>query len=130
MFYLHYIFAELRRRKGRTVLTSLGLGVGVGLVVAVTALSAGLDEAQSEVLEPLTGVGTDMSVSRSAPVARRSSSTIRRPRPAPRFWPWCCRSWRSPCRSPRRRTPQAARSGPHPGSGGISEARQIEAALS
>ena len=64
MFYLRYVVAELRRRKGRTVLTSLGLGVGVGLVVAVTALSAGLDDAQSEVLEPLTGVGTDMSVSR------------------------------------------------------------------
>lgn len=64
MFYLRYVIAELRRRKGRTILTSLGLGVGVGLVVAVTALSAGLDEAQSEVLEPLTGVGTDMSVKR------------------------------------------------------------------
>lgn len=64
MFYLRYIALELRRRKGRTVLTSLGLGLGVGLVVAVTSLSAGLDKAQSEVLEPLTGVGTDMSVSR------------------------------------------------------------------
>lgn len=64
MFYLRYIAAELSRRRGRTILTALGLGVGVGLVVAVTALSAGLDEAQSEVLEPLTGVGTDMSVSR------------------------------------------------------------------
>lgn len=64
MFYLRYIVAELRRRKGRTVLTALGLGVGVGLVVAVTALSTGLDDAQSEVLEPLTGVGTDMSVAR------------------------------------------------------------------
>lgn len=64
MFHLRYIVSELHRRKGRTVLTALGLGVGVGLVVAVTALSAGLDEAQSEVLEPLTGVGTDMSVSR------------------------------------------------------------------
>jgi ABC-type antimicrobial peptide transport system permease subunit len=64
MFYLRYIAAELTRRKGRTILTSLGLAVGVGLVVTVTALSAGLDDAQSEVLEPLTGVGTDMSVSR------------------------------------------------------------------
>ncbi|MCB0875255.1 MAG: ABC transporter permease [Solirubrobacterales bacterium] len=64
MFYFRYLGAELRRRKGRTVLTATCLALGVGLVVAVTALSAGLDEAQSEVLEPLTGVGTEMSVSR------------------------------------------------------------------
>ena len=64
MFYLRYIAAELRRRKGRTILTALGLAVGVGLVVTVTALSRGLDDAQAEVLEPLTGVGTDMSVAR------------------------------------------------------------------
>lgn len=64
MLYIRYIVSELRRRKARTILTSLGLAVGVGLVVTVTALSAGLDDAQTEVLEPLTGVGTDMSVSR------------------------------------------------------------------
>lgn len=64
MFYLTYILAELRRRSGRTVLTALGLAIGVGLVVTVSALSTGLDRAQSAVLEPLTGVGTDMSVSR------------------------------------------------------------------
>lgn len=64
MFYVQYIASELRRRKGRTILTALGLAVGVGLVVAVSALSTGLDEAQDEVLEPLTGVGTDLSVTR------------------------------------------------------------------
>jgi ABC-type antimicrobial peptide transport system permease subunit len=64
MFYATYILAELRRRSGRTILTALGLGIGVGLVIAVNALSSGLDRAQAEVLEPLTGVGTDMSVSR------------------------------------------------------------------
>ena len=64
MFYITYMLAELRRRLGRTVLTSLGLALGVGLVVTVTALSNGLDRAQARVLEPLTGVGTDMSVSR------------------------------------------------------------------
>jgi ABC-type antimicrobial peptide transport system permease subunit len=68
MFYLRYLAAELRRRKGRTVLTALGLGIGVGLVVTVTALSDGLDDAQAEVLEPLTGVGTDMSVGRPVTV--------------------------------------------------------------
>ena len=64
MFYLSYIAAELRRRKGRTLLTALGLAVGVGLVVTVSALSTGLDDAQDKVLKPLTGVGTDMSVTR------------------------------------------------------------------
>lgn len=64
MFYLRYLLAELRRRPGRTALTALGLAVGVGLVVIVGALSKGLDDAQDEVLEPLTGVGTDLSVSR------------------------------------------------------------------
>ena len=64
MFYLSYIASELRRRKGRTILTALGLAVGVGLVVAVSAMSSGLDKAQDKVLEPLTGVGTDISVDR------------------------------------------------------------------
>ena len=64
MFYVTYMLAELRRRSGRTLLTALGLGIGVALVVTVNALSNGLDRAQEQVLEPLTGVGTDMSVSR------------------------------------------------------------------
>lgn len=64
MFFVTYALAELRRRGGRTILTALGLAVGVALVVVVNALSSGLDRARDEVLEPLTGVGTDLSVSR------------------------------------------------------------------
>lgn len=64
MFYLSYMLAELRRRRGRTILTALGLAVGVALVVTVGAVSAGLDDAQQKVLAPLTGVGTDMTVTR------------------------------------------------------------------
>ncbi len=64
MFYVRYLFAELRRRWGRTLLTAAGLGVGVALVVATTAFSVGLKDAQDEVLAPLTGVGTDMTVTR------------------------------------------------------------------
>src|SRR5438552_5351105 len=73
MFYVTYMFSELRRRKGRTLLTALGLAVGVGLVVTVNALSTGLDQAQAKVLAPLTGVGTDMSVTR--PITVSSSNT-------------------------------------------------------
>jgi putative ABC transport system permease protein len=64
VFFLSYMFSELRRRRARTVLTSLGLAVGVALVISVSALSTGLDRAQQKVLSPLTGVGTDMSVTR------------------------------------------------------------------
>jgi putative ABC transport system permease protein len=64
LFYVRYLLAELRRRWGRTFLTAAGLGVGVALVVATTAFSAGLKDAQDEVLAPLTGVGTDMTVTR------------------------------------------------------------------
>src|SRR5437667_10231910 len=64
MFYVSYMLSELRRRRGRTVLTALGLAVGVAVVVTVSALSKGLDEAQAKVLKPLTGVGTDLSVTR------------------------------------------------------------------
>ena len=64
MFYLSYLFSELRRRGGRTIITALGLAIGVALVIAVSALSQGLDEAQKEVLAPLTGLGTDLTIAR------------------------------------------------------------------
>jgi putative ABC transport system permease protein len=73
LVYLTYMLSELRRRKGRTLLTALGLGLGIALVITVSGLSAGLDNAQATVLKPLTGVGTDMSVTR--PFALTSSST-------------------------------------------------------
>jgi ABC-type antimicrobial peptide transport system permease subunit len=82
VFYLRYLGAELRRRPGRTALTALGLAVGVGLVVVVAALSAGLDDAQDEVLEPLTGVGTDLAVSRPLSVAGDPDAAVG---PAGRF---------------------------------------------
>jgi putative ABC transport system permease protein len=74
MVYLNYMLSELRRRKGRTLLTALGLGVGVAVVITVSALSAGLDRAQAKVLAPLVGVGTDMSVTRPIVVSSGSSS--------------------------------------------------------
>jgi putative ABC transport system permease protein len=64
VFYVTYLHRELRRRLGRTILTVLGLAVGVALVVVISGLSAGLDQAQSKVLDPLQKVGTDLVVSR------------------------------------------------------------------
>src|SRR4051812_15884617 len=64
MFSLAFVAHELSRRRGRALLTALGLAVGIALVVAVTALSRGVEDAQDEVFKPLTGVGTDLLVSR------------------------------------------------------------------
>jgi len=66
VFYLRYLRAELLRRRGRTILTLLGLAIGVGLVIAISSLSKGLDEAQSATLDPLAGIGTDLTVTRTA----------------------------------------------------------------
>jgi putative ABC transport system permease protein len=62
MFFLGYLRSELLRRKSRTILTVLGLAVGVSLVIVVSALSKGLDTAQAKALDPLSSIGTDLTV--------------------------------------------------------------------
>jgi ABC-type antimicrobial peptide transport system permease subunit len=66
VFYLRYLRAELVRRKGRTIVTLTGLALGVGLVIAIASLSNGLDRAQAATLDPLAGIGTDLTVTRAA----------------------------------------------------------------
>ena len=61
-----YIRRELRRRRRQAIVIAAGLGLGVGLVVTVSAMAAGVRDAQSTVLESLYGVGTDVTVTRSA----------------------------------------------------------------
>jgi ABC-type antimicrobial peptide transport system permease subunit len=62
VFYLRYLRNELLRRRARTVVTLVGLGVGVALVVAIASLSKGLDRAQHSTLDPLADIGTDLTV--------------------------------------------------------------------
>jgi ABC-type antimicrobial peptide transport system permease subunit len=64
MFQIGYVFNELRRRSGRTILTALGLAAGVGLVIGIIGVSQGLDQAQAKVLAPLSSIGTDVLVTR------------------------------------------------------------------
>jgi putative ABC transport system permease protein len=66
VFFVRYVRSELVRRRSRTILTVLGLGLGVALVVAITAISNGLDDAQKSALDPLAGIGTDLTVTRAA----------------------------------------------------------------
>lgn len=62
MFYVRYARSELVRRRGRTILTVAGLALGVAVVIIVAALTRGLDDAQTAVLDPLSTVGTDLTV--------------------------------------------------------------------
>jgi ABC-type antimicrobial peptide transport system permease subunit len=62
MFYVRCLRNELVRRRARTIVTLVGLGLGVALVVAIASLSKGLDRAQKKTLDPLAGIGTDLTV--------------------------------------------------------------------
>src|SRR3954447_12371064 len=66
---------ELRRRRGRTVVTALGLASGVGLVMAIVGVSAGLDRAQADVLSPLRSGGTAVLVTRTVAATSATSAT-------------------------------------------------------
>jgi putative ABC transport system permease protein len=62
VFYVRYLRNELLRRRTRTIVTLIGLGLGVALVIAISSLSNGLDRAQKKTLNPLAGIGTDLTV--------------------------------------------------------------------
>ncbi|MGB1583798.1 MAG: ABC transporter permease, partial [Solirubrobacterales bacterium] len=61
-----YLKAELLRRRTKTILIAIGLAVPIALTIVVGAYSTGLSNAQDEVLEPLVGLGTDMTVTKTA----------------------------------------------------------------
>jgi putative ABC transport system permease protein len=73
-----YALSELRRRKGRAIVTALGLASGVALVLSIIGTSAGLADAQDRALTPLSSVGTDILVTRGsadAPVDAATTQT-------------------------------------------------------
>jgi ABC-type antimicrobial peptide transport system permease subunit len=76
VFYLSYLRSELFRRKGRTILTLLGLAIGVALVITIAALSDGLDDAQARALNPLSSIGTDLTVTLQPQEADASSGAF------------------------------------------------------
>jgi ABC-type antimicrobial peptide transport system permease subunit len=79
MFSMSYAWNELRRRWSRTLVTAIGLAAGVGLVMGIVGVSNGLEQAQNQVLSPLSSVGTDIIVTRTvgatpAPTAASGST--------------------------------------------------------
>jgi putative ABC transport system permease protein len=63
--FFRYLSRELRRRSRQAFVVSLGLAVGIALVVAVSAMASGVEQAQGDVLHSLYGVATDITVTRS-----------------------------------------------------------------
>ena len=66
--FVTYLTRELRRRARQASIIALGLALGIGLVITVTALSAGVKNAQGDVLHSLYGQDTDITVTK-APAA-------------------------------------------------------------
>jgi ABC-type antimicrobial peptide transport system permease subunit len=60
--YATYLRRELSGRKKQTIIVAAGLAVAIALVIVVTALSAGVRDAQANALESVYGVGTDLTV--------------------------------------------------------------------
>jgi ABC-type lipoprotein release transport system permease subunit len=61
-----YLRREIRRRSKQGIVIALGLAIGIGLVLTVSATSAGAKTAQGKVLHSLYGVGTDVTVTKTA----------------------------------------------------------------
>lgn len=66
-----YLKAELTRRRTKTILISIGLAVPIALTIMIGAYSTGLSNAQDDVLEPLVGLGTDMTVAKTFTAGQR-----------------------------------------------------------
>ncbi|WP_328626523.1 FtsX-like permease family protein [Streptomyces sp. NBC_00353] len=72
-----YLRRELRRRRKAALVVASGLALGIALVIIVSSVSSGMSKAQDKVLESLYGLGTDMTVTKSAAA---SGSGTQRPR--------------------------------------------------
>ncbi len=70
MFYIRYLFAEVFRRLGKTLIVTTGLAVTSAIVILIISTSQALSSSQEQVLNPLENVGTDILVSLSATADR------------------------------------------------------------
>lgn len=60
-----YLRRELVNRKRQTAIVSLGLALAIAVVLVVSSLSNGAKNAQSQVLDSLYGIGTDLTVTQT-----------------------------------------------------------------
>lgn len=60
-----YLWRELVHRRKQTIIVAIGLALAIALVIVVNAVSAGVRDAQSTVLQSVYGVGTDVTVTQA-----------------------------------------------------------------
>ncbi|MEI7624446.1 MAG: ABC transporter permease [Actinomycetes bacterium] len=60
-----YLRRELFNRKRQTAIVSLGLALAIAVVLVVSSLANGAKNAQSQVLDSLYGIGTDITVTQA-----------------------------------------------------------------
>ncbi len=68
-----YLAREVAHRRRQTLIVVFGLALAISLVILVNSISAGVRDAQAEVLESVYGVGTDITVSQTAPPGTRGA---------------------------------------------------------
>jgi len=61
-----YLRRELMGRKRQTLIIAIGMALAIALVIVVNAVAAGVQSAQSSVLQSVYGVGTDITISQAA----------------------------------------------------------------
>ncbi|WP_417506559.1 ABC transporter permease [Microbacterium sp.] len=61
-----YLRRELAGRKKQTLIVAVGLAIAIALVIVVNALTTGVRDAQTQALESVYGVGTDLTVTGAA----------------------------------------------------------------
>lgn len=64
--FLTYLRRELTNRKKQTVIIAIGMALAIALVVIVSSISGGVQAAQKSVLQSVYGVGTDITVTKTA----------------------------------------------------------------
>ena len=60
--YATYLRRELAGRKKQTIIVAAGLAIAIALVIVVNSLAAGVRDAQTQALQSVYGVGTDLTV--------------------------------------------------------------------
>lgn len=63
--FITYLRRELGGRRKQTAIVATGMALAIALVIVVNAFAAGVRDAQSEALESVYGVGTDVTVTKA-----------------------------------------------------------------